>query len=69
MLYGPFNYGGRFTSESNARFDGWLKARDPRFGVRDFEMISGILEEGGLSLVEDHEMPANNRTLVFEKPR
>jgi len=28
-LYGPFNYGGNYTSDSNARFDAWLKNRDP----------------------------------------
>ena len=35
-FYGPYNYGGLFTSESNARFDGWLKSRDPQSGVREF---------------------------------
>ena len=29
-IYGPFNYGGKYTSESNAKFDEWLKAKDPR---------------------------------------
>ena len=30
VVYGPFNYGGTYTSHSNREFDGWLKARDPR---------------------------------------
>src|SRR5690606_6191457 len=25
VIYGPFKYNGRFTTESNARFDAWLK--------------------------------------------
>jgi cyclopropane fatty-acyl-phospholipid synthase-like methyltransferase len=41
-LYGPFNYGGKFTSESNARFDGWLKMHNPLSGVRDFEAVDQL---------------------------
>jgi cyclopropane fatty-acyl-phospholipid synthase-like methyltransferase len=64
-LYGPFNYGGRYTSESNARFDTWLKAQDPRSSIRDFEWLDELARDGGLTLVADHEMPVNNRTLVW----
>lgn len=49
-VYGPFNYGGRFTSESNARFDAWLKARDPASGVRDFEAVDALAAAQGLVL-------------------
>jgi cyclopropane fatty-acyl-phospholipid synthase-like methyltransferase len=66
-LYGPFNYQGRFTSESNARFDQWLKARDPRSGVRNFEDLDRLASAAGMSLLRDHAMPANNRTLVWAK--
>lgn len=66
-LYGPFNYRGRYTSESNARFDQWLKARDPRSGIKDFEWLRTLAEEAGLALKADYEMPANNRTLVWSK--
>lgn len=64
-LYGPFNYGGHFTSDSNERFDRWLKANDPRSGIKDFELLDAAARAGGMSLVHDHEMPANNRTLVW----
>jgi len=64
-MYGPFNYGGQFTSESNARFDVWLKNRDPASGVRDFESINRLAEAQGLTLRQDIAMPANNRTLVW----
>ena len=67
-LYGPFNYNGKYTSESNARFDQWLKARDPLSGVRDFEALEELAGKAGLVLKKDYEMPANNRTLVWSKP-
>jgi len=66
-LYGPFNYGGKFTSESNARFDDWLKCRDPASGVRNFEDLDRLARTGGLALWKDHEMPVNNRLLVWRK--
>jgi len=66
-LYGPFNYGGRFTSDSNARFDQWLKARDPLSGVRDFEAVDALALAAGMTLTRDYDMPANNRTLVWHK--
>jgi hypothetical protein len=37
--YGPFNYGGAFTTDSNRRFDGWLKSRNAASGIRDFEAV------------------------------
>jgi cyclopropane fatty-acyl-phospholipid synthase-like methyltransferase len=66
-LYGPFNYDGRFTSDSNARFDQWLKARDPLSGVRDFEALDALARAAGMTLAGDYAMPANNRTLVWHK--
>ena len=66
-LYGPFNYGGRYTSESNARFDAMLRGRDPASGLRDVEKIIELGEKAGLRLVEDTPMPANNRLLVFAR--
>jgi hypothetical protein len=66
-LYGPFNYGGQFTSESNARFDVWLKNRDQESGVRDFEAIDRLAVAQGMTLLRDIPMPANNRTLVWQK--
>ncbi len=68
-LYGPFNYGGKFTSDSNARFDDWLKARDPKSGVRDFEALDALAAAQGMTLQHDFEMPINNRTLVWQRTR
>jgi len=55
------------TSESNARFDTWLRQRDSASGVRDMQDLQQLAEAAGLSLVEDIEMPVNNRTLVWKK--
>lgn len=66
VIYGPFNYGGNFTSPSNARFEQWLKEVDPQRGIRDFEAVNQLAQDAGLSLLADHEMPANNRLLVWQ---
>jgi cyclopropane fatty-acyl-phospholipid synthase-like methyltransferase len=66
-IYGPFNYAGRFTSASNAEFDGWLKERSPRMGIRDFEAVDALARRAAFHLIEDCPMPANNRTLVWQR--
>lgn len=66
-LYGPFNYAGNYTSESNASFDVWLKDRDPLSGIRDFEALDVLAKDAKLALSADHTMPVNNRLLVWEK--
>jgi hypothetical protein len=64
-LYGPFSDGGRHSSESNARFDASLKARDPRMGVRDLDDLLAMADRAGMELRADRPMPVNNRTLVW----
>mgnify|MGYP006287547353 CR=1 FL=1 len=67
IVYGPFNYGGRYTSESNEHFDGWLRARDPDSGIRDFEWVTELAAQGAYHLQEDCAMPANNRLLCWRR--
>ncbi len=67
LFYGPFNYGGKYTSDSNKNFDVWLKNNNLDSCIKDFEWINQLAEQQGLSLVKDHAMPANNRILVFAK--
>lgn len=67
ILYGPYKYAGAFTTESNAKFDEWLKSRDVRSGVRDIELVQSEAKAHLLELIEDIPMPANNRLLVFRK--
>lgn len=66
-LYGPFNYSGEYTSDSNRHFDTWLKQRDPKSGIRDFTQLNALADKHGLAFQEDIEMPVNNRILVWRK--
>jgi hypothetical protein len=63
LIYGPFNYQGQYTSGSNQRFDQWLKSRDRRSGIKNFEDVCALAEQQGIGLVQDYAMPANNRLL------
>jgi cyclopropane fatty-acyl-phospholipid synthase-like methyltransferase len=67
VLYGPFNYQNQYTSDSNANFDLWLKARDPHSGIRNFEDLDNLAKSAGLMFRQDYEMPANNRILYWQK--
>lgn len=66
-VYGPFRYRGAYTSQSNAHFDEFLRARDPASGIRDFEAVAELARAQQLTLAADHDMPANNRTLVWQR--
>lgn len=66
-LYGPFNYGGQFTSPSNRQFDAHLKQRNPEMGIRDMDDLKRFGNAVRLTLESDFEMPANNRLLVWRK--
>jgi len=67
LAYGPFNEGGRFSSQSNREFEGSLKARDPRSGIRDVEAVNALADGIGLQWVDDVAMPANNRLLIWRR--
>lgn len=67
IVYGPFNYNGQYTSESNARFDLWLKDRDAESAIRNFEDVDALAHSAGLQAIDDIAMPANNRILIWKK--
>lgn len=66
-LYGPYRREGRHTAPSNEAFDADLKARDPRWGVRDLEAVTAEAERHGLVLERVVEMPANNLSVVLRR--
>ena len=65
-LYGPYRFGGA-TAPSNEEFDRSLRARDPRWGVRDVTDLAREANAVGLSLRDTIAMPANNHSLVFTR--
>ena len=68
-LYGPYRFAGAFTAASNAAFDRSLRARDPRWGVRDVDELTAVAHAHGFALTETVAMPANNHSLVFTYSR
>ena len=67
IVYGPFNYGGEYTAPSNEKFDQYLKSQDPASGIKDFDWLDELARSAGLALLEDIEMPSNNRTIIWQK--
>lgn len=67
VLYGPYRRFGAHTASSNADFDASLRARDPRWGVRDLEAVAAEAERAGFALDEVVAMPANNFSVVFRR--
>lgn len=67
LLYGPFKYGGKYTTSSNEEFDTFLRRTYPGGGLRDFDVIDRIARECGLVFEKDVAMPANNQFLIWKK--
>ncbi len=68
FFYGPFARNGAHTAPSNEAFDGSLKARDPRWGVRDLDLeIAPLAAAAGFILETAAEMPANNLSVTFAR--
>lgn len=67
ILYGPFKIDGAHTAPSNAAFDDSLRARDPRWGVRDLADVTAVAREHGFAHDRTVPMPANNLCVVFRR--
>ena len=65
-VYGPFKYGGEFTTPSNAQFDATLRSQNAESGLRDFEHVTALADAQDLELLADHDMPANNQLLIWQ---
>ena len=68
FLYGPFRRHGAHTAASNDAFDQSLKARNPRWGVRDLEgEVIPLAAREGFDFAAEQAMPANNFVVVFRR--
>jgi SAM-dependent methyltransferase len=67
ILYGPYRRAGVPTAPSNLAFDASLRSRNPKWGLRDLELVSTEAEARGLRFERLFEMPANNVTVVYRR--
>jgi hypothetical protein len=67
FVYGPFRRDGVHSAPSNAAFDESLRARDPRWGVRDVGDVRTLADSHGFDFVERVAMPSNNLSLIFRR--
>jgi SAM-dependent methyltransferase len=67
ILYGPYLEEDVETVESNIAFDGWLKQRNPEWGLRSAEWLDELAMAQGLARARRIAMPANNIMLVYRK--
>lgn len=68
LLYGPFMRAGELTSEGDERFHESLITIDAEIGYKDDFDILDWANEAGLETAHVLEMPANNLSLVFNRP-
>lgn len=65
ILYGPCIEDGVDTAPSNREFDVSLKARDPRWGLREAAAVDALARANGFRRSARYALPANNITLVY----
>jgi hypothetical protein len=66
-LYGPYFQDDVKTAPSNLAFDQSLRSRNPDWGLRTVDSMTGLAAENGFSLSRVVAMPANNLSLIFHK--
>lgn len=64
-VYDCFTYGGEHVSESNVRFDAWLKERGG--AVHAFEEVDARAKTHGFDWTSREDLPANNQMTIWTK--
>jgi cyclopropane fatty-acyl-phospholipid synthase-like methyltransferase len=67
VIYGPFKYGGNFTSPENETLDKELKEKDPSNGIRSFEDVNNAMLKNGFELMMDVALPEARQLLVYRR--
>uniref|UniRef100_A0A0A9Y822 UPF0585 protein C16orf13 n=1 Tax=Lygus hesperus TaxID=30085 RepID=A0A0A9Y822_LYGHE len=68
LTYGPYAVDGVITPESNVRFDQSLRSQDPSWGLRDISKeLQPLALKYDIHLKQSHDLPANNKLLVWQK--
>jgi hypothetical protein len=67
FTYGPYSVNGLLTPESNVRFNENLTAQNPEWGIRDLNELSVLAKQNSIVLLEAHDLPANNKCVVWQK--
>jgi hypothetical protein len=68
FTYGPYAVNGVITPQSNIDFHTSLQARNPSWGLRDIVRdLVPLASKLGIHLKQQHDLPANNKFLVWEK--
>jgi hypothetical protein len=66
-LYGPYTVDGVHTASTNETFDGWLRAQNPAWGIRDLGVVMELAARHGLICQQRVPMPANNFSVIFRR--
>ena len=67
ILYGPFKFGNKHTSQSNYIFDNSLKIQNDLWGIRNLEDINDEAKKNGFFQEDIVSMPANNFSIIYRR--
>lgn len=67
VLYGPWIESEVATAASNLAFDADLRARNPKWGLREVAWFDELAASKGLARTRRVAMPANNLVLVYRR--
>ncbi len=67
-VYGPFKRDGHLTTAGDIAFHRSLQDQHPEIGYKDAEEVQEWGQNEGLTHLRSVEMPANNLTILWQKP-
>ncbi|KAF5269820.1 hypothetical protein FQR65_LT05866 [Abscondita terminalis] len=63
----PYAYDGIITPQSNIDFDRGLRMQNSEWGLRDISDLKILAKENQMTLLELHDMPSNNKCLIWKR--